>query len=102
LFISLQLAWHPTNERWLAYGTSEGRVGIYDVLSGKQPIQFRPFHQHSVYVLCWGPPVHKKGMCLYRFQWGKWPSITVVNKVILYIGYYTFVPSVVGMEFLTF
>lgn len=102
MFISLQLAWHPTNERWLAYGTSEGRVGIYDVLSGKQLIQFRPFHQRSVYVLCWGPPVRKKGMCLYRLPWGKWPSITVVNKVILYVGYYMCIPSVMGTEFLTF
>jgi hypothetical protein len=60
-----QLAWHPTKERLLAYGTSEGRVGIYDVSPGKQPILFRPFHHRSVYTLCWGPSVYDIGMCMY-------------------------------------
>lgn len=57
----MALAWHPTNERWLAYGTSEGRIGIYDVSPGRQPILFRPFHHRSVYTLCWGPSVYKTG-----------------------------------------
>lgn len=46
--------------------------------------------------------MYKKGMCLYKFAQGMWPSIMVVNKVILYVGYYTCVPAVMGTEFLTF
>ena len=30
-----QLAWHPEKENLLAYGTDDGRVGIYDILSNK-------------------------------------------------------------------
>ena len=30
-----QLSWHPKKEGLLAYGTDDGRVGIYDTLSNK-------------------------------------------------------------------
>ncbi|XP_066991997.1 gem-associated protein 5 [Anabrus simplex] len=55
------LAWHPTKENWLAFGTAEGRVGLFDVSSSKQiPVLFRPYHCHSLYTLCWGPPLFAK------------------------------------------
>ena len=31
----LKLSWHPKKEGLLAYGTEDGRVGIYDTLSNK-------------------------------------------------------------------
>ena len=30
-----QLSWHPTKEAHLAFGTDDGKVGIYDVFSNK-------------------------------------------------------------------
>jgi len=29
------LSWHPTKENLIAYGTEDGRVGIYDILSSR-------------------------------------------------------------------
>ncbi|KAJ9592049.1 hypothetical protein L9F63_001428, partial [Diploptera punctata] len=55
----MALAWHPTKEGWLAYGTSDGRVGLYDVSCGKPPILFHPYQRRSIYTLFWGPPVSK-------------------------------------------
>ncbi|XP_069679265.1 gem-associated protein 5 [Periplaneta americana] len=57
----MALAWHPAKEGWLAYATSEGRVGLYDVSCGKAPVLFRPYHRRTVYTLCWGPSVYKPG-----------------------------------------
>ncbi|ESO89430.1 hypothetical protein LOTGIDRAFT_234283 [Lottia gigantea] len=50
------LSWHPSKESWLAYGTDDGRVGIYDVFSQKPPLLSGTFHRKTVYVVAWGPP----------------------------------------------
>ncbi|XP_076446765.1 gem-associated protein 5-like [Babylonia areolata] len=63
------VAWHPTREGWLAFGTEDGRVGVHDVLSHKMPTMSNTFHRHTVYVLCWGPstqsPEDTKNYSLY-------------------------------------
>lgn len=35
LVFGLQLAWHPKREGSLAFGTDDGKVGVYDVFSNK-------------------------------------------------------------------
>ncbi|XP_041357872.1 gem-associated protein 5-like [Gigantopelta aegis] len=52
------LAWHPTKEGMLAFGTDDGRVGIFDVLSNKPPKSSSTYHRRTVYVVAWGPPSH--------------------------------------------
>ena len=55
----MALAWHPTQEGALAFGTDEGRiVHISDALGRGRTQQHRllPFkHRGPVYALCWGP-----------------------------------------------
>ncbi|XP_053399556.1 gem-associated protein 5-like [Mercenaria mercenaria] len=50
------LCWHPAKEGLLAYGTDDGRVGIYDTLSNKPPLISTTYHRRTVYVVTWGPP----------------------------------------------
>ncbi|KAK3580429.1 hypothetical protein CHS0354_035471 [Potamilus streckersoni] len=54
------LCWHPVKEGLLAYGTDDGRVGIYDVLSTKPPNISTTYHRRTVYVVAWGPPCPAK------------------------------------------
>jgi len=35
VYYMMQLSWHPSKENLLAYGTDDGRVGIYDILSSR-------------------------------------------------------------------
>ncbi|KAG7517124.1 gem-associated protein 5 [Solea senegalensis] len=51
------LAWHPKKEGSLAFGTDDGKVGIYDVFSNKPPQVSSSYHRRTVYTLAWGPPV---------------------------------------------
>ncbi|KAM4727035.1 gem-associated protein 5 [Anableps anableps] len=51
------LAWHPKKEGSLAFGTDDGKVGIYDVFSSKPPQISGSYHRKTVYTLAWGPPV---------------------------------------------
>uniref|UniRef100_A0A3Q0RWZ4 Gem nuclear organelle associated protein 5 n=1 Tax=Amphilophus citrinellus TaxID=61819 RepID=A0A3Q0RWZ4_AMPCI len=51
------LAWHPTKEGSLSFGTDDGKVGIYDVFSSKPPQISSSYHRKTVYTLAWGPPV---------------------------------------------
>lgn len=53
----MSLAWHPTREGILAYGTSEGRVGVIDTNTNKLPIVFKPSRPHTIYSLSWGLPL---------------------------------------------
>ncbi|KAK6643241.1 hypothetical protein RUM43_004746 [Polyplax serrata] len=53
----MSLAWHPTREGILAYGTSEGRVGVIDTNTNKLPIVFKPSSPHTIYSLSWGLPL---------------------------------------------
>ncbi|VDI58625.1 gem associated protein 5 [Mytilus galloprovincialis] len=49
------LCWHPKKEGLLAYGTDDGRVGIYDTLANKPPSVSSNYHKRTVYVVSWGP-----------------------------------------------
>uniref|UniRef100_A0A8C9WTS1 Gem nuclear organelle associated protein 5 n=1 Tax=Scleropages formosus TaxID=113540 RepID=A0A8C9WTS1_SCLFO len=51
------LSWHPTKEGSLAFGTDDGKVGIYEVFSSKPPQISSTYHRKTVYSLAWGPPV---------------------------------------------
>ncbi|CAN0269315.1 unnamed protein product [Lampetra planeri] len=51
------LAWHPSREGRLAFGTDEGKVGIYDLYNNKPPQISSSYHKKTVYSLSWGPPV---------------------------------------------
>jgi len=31
----MQLSWHPVKENLIVYGTDDGRVGVYDILSSR-------------------------------------------------------------------
>ncbi|XP_076070667.1 gem-associated protein 5-like isoform X2 [Mytilus galloprovincialis] len=49
------LCWHPKKEGLLAYGTDDGRVGVYDTLANKPPSVSSNYHKRTVYVVSWGP-----------------------------------------------
>ncbi|XP_024921222.1 gem-associated protein 5 isoform X2 [Cynoglossus semilaevis] len=51
------LAWHPKKEGTLAFGTDDGKVGIYEIFSNKPPQISSSYHRKTVYTLAWGPPV---------------------------------------------
>nr|XP_022912790.1 gem-associated protein 5 [Onthophagus taurus] len=50
----LALAWHPTEENILAYGTAEGRVGTINTCSKKTNLLCQYF-RNAVYDMEWGP-----------------------------------------------
>lgn len=48
------LAWHPEKENLLAFGTLEGRVGIYDTnKNNSTPVIMPPFTGKEIYSLVW-------------------------------------------------
>ncbi|XP_072120245.1 gem-associated protein 5 [Mobula birostris] len=51
------LCWHPAKESLLAFGTEDGKVGIYEIYSNKSPQISSSYHRKTVYALAWGPPV---------------------------------------------
>lgn len=51
------LAWHPLKEGSLAFGTDDGKVGIYEVYSNRPPQISSTYHRRTVYSLSWGPPL---------------------------------------------
>ncbi|XP_063303907.1 gem-associated protein 5 [Pelobates fuscus] len=51
------LSWHPTKEGSLAFGTDDGKVGIYEVYSNKPPQISSTYHKKTVYSLSWGSPL---------------------------------------------
>ncbi|XP_023568964.1 gem-associated protein 5 isoform X2 [Octodon degus] len=51
------LCWHPKKEHCLAFGTDDGKVGLYDTFSNKPPQISSTYHKRTVYTLAWGPPV---------------------------------------------
>ncbi|KAM8972948.1 gem-associated protein 5 isoform 2-T2 [Pelodytes ibericus] len=51
------LSWHPSKEGSLAFGTDDGKVGIYEVFSSKPPQVSSTYHKKTVYSLSWGPPL---------------------------------------------
>ncbi|XP_012279688.1 gem-associated protein 5 [Orussus abietinus] len=58
----MTVSWHPEKENLLAFGTGEGRVGVFDVNVNKPPILYRQYHRYNIYSLGWGPaPSQKPG-----------------------------------------
>ncbi|XP_068592685.1 gem-associated protein 5 isoform X2 [Cebidichthys violaceus] len=51
------LAWHPTKEGSLSFGTDDGKVGIFEVFSNRPPQISSSYHRKTVYTLAWGPAV---------------------------------------------
>jgi len=50
------LAFHPQNEGLLAYGTGDGRVGIYNLTRKKNNVTLlKTVLAHPIYRLCWAP-----------------------------------------------
>ncbi|XP_069754122.1 gem-associated protein 5 [Narcine bancroftii] len=49
------LCWHLTKENLLAFGTEDGKVGIYEIYSNKPPQISSSYHRKTVYALAWGP-----------------------------------------------
>ncbi|CAL8362299.1 unnamed protein product [Lota lota] len=51
------LVWHPSREGSLAFGTDDGKVGIYDAFSNKPPQISSSYHQKTIYRLAWARPL---------------------------------------------
>ena len=64
------IAWHPAIEGRLAFGTDEGRVGIFDTLNmTKPPLLSRTYHKGTVYNLAWAPMPSKEDV-LFLYSCG--------------------------------
>lgn len=59
------LSWHPEKENLLAFGTGEGRIGIYDTNAKKPPLLYRQYHRNVIYSLHWGPAPDVQLYALY-------------------------------------
>lgn len=60
------IAWHPEQENLLAFGTAEGRIGVFDTNNvSKAPILYRQHHRRTVYSIGWGPKPLTKNYALY-------------------------------------
>lgn len=53
----MQLSWHPSKENLLAYGTDDGRVGIYDILSSRF---VHSLHKTEISLNVWQTEVNDK------------------------------------------
>ncbi|XP_066572558.1 gem-associated protein 5 isoform X1 [Amia ocellicauda] len=51
------LSWHTLKEGSLAFGTDDGKVGIYEAYSNKPPQISSTYHRKTVYTVAWGPPI---------------------------------------------
>ncbi|GAB1867613.1 Gem-associated protein 5 [Camponotus japonicus] len=48
------VSWFPDDESTVAFGTSEGRIGVFDAIgTNKPPILYRQYHRNIVYKLEW-------------------------------------------------
>ncbi|KAJ8926424.1 hypothetical protein NQ314_021212 [Rhamnusium bicolor] len=66
------LAWHPTNELILAFGTSEGRIGCLDTNKLKAPKILPDFFKSLVHKIEWGPMFgNKEDIGLFAVAEGK-------------------------------
>ncbi|XP_033216960.1 gem-associated protein 5 [Belonocnema kinseyi] len=59
------MSWHPEKENLLAFGTGEGRIGVYDTNATRPPLLYRQYHRNVVYSLHWGPAPNIKLYALY-------------------------------------
>ena len=70
----MSLAWHPSREGLLAFGTDEGRVGWVEALGGSRMANFSTAqHRGGVYSVTWGPCIvgEGEGLALYSCGDGK-------------------------------
>lgn len=52
--VSRQVSWYPEDEFTIAFGTAEGRVGVFDAIgTTRQPILYRQYHRNTIYKLEW-------------------------------------------------
>ncbi|XP_025162758.1 gem-associated protein 5 [Harpegnathos saltator] len=72
------IAWQPENERLLAFGTSEGRVGLIDILKNV-PILFKQYHRKVIYKLEWGSVPNKSDLGVYSCSEGELVVYDVKN-----------------------
>lgn len=84
-----QIAWYPENERLLAFGTSEGRVGVIDVIKHNVRL-FRQYHRNTVYKLEWGPVSGNTELGLFSCAEGELVvyDMTDFEKSEIYINIY--------------
>ncbi|XP_071629250.1 gem-associated protein 5 [Temnothorax longispinosus] len=48
------VSWSPEDESTIAFGTGEGRVGVFDAIgTNKPPILYRQYHRNTIYKLEW-------------------------------------------------
>ncbi|XP_036139651.1 gem-associated protein 5 isoform X2 [Monomorium pharaonis] len=48
------ISWFPEDESTIAFGTGEGRVGVFDAIgTNKPPILYRQYHRNTIYKLEW-------------------------------------------------
>ncbi|KAK2585095.1 hypothetical protein KPH14_008607 [Odynerus spinipes] len=59
------IAWHPEKENLIAYGTVEGRIGMFDTNGNKLPILYKQYYRRTIYTLRWGPHPKTKNYTLY-------------------------------------
>lgn len=51
------MAFHPQDEGLLAFGTSDGRIGIFNLTKKRNNMSLlKTVLAHSIYRLCWAPP----------------------------------------------
>lgn len=49
-----QVSWFPDDESTVAFGTSDGRIGVFDAIgTNKPPILYRQYHRNTIYKLEW-------------------------------------------------
>ncbi|KAL6264530.1 hypothetical protein P5V15_004637 [Pogonomyrmex californicus] len=49
------ISWFPYDETTIAFGTGEGRVGVFEAIgTNKPPILYRQYHRHTIYKIEWG------------------------------------------------
>lgn len=54
IYILHQISWFPEDESTIAFGTSEGRVGVFDAIgTNKPPTLYRQYHRNTIYKLEW-------------------------------------------------
>ncbi|KYN08591.1 PREDICTED: gem-associated protein 5 [Cyphomyrmex costatus] len=48
------VSWFPEDESTVAFGTGEGRVGVFEAIeTNKQPVLYRQYHRNTIYKLEW-------------------------------------------------
>lgn len=54
MYILHQISWFPEDECTIAFGTGEGRVGVFDAIgTNKPPILYRQYHRNTIYKVEW-------------------------------------------------